>query len=102
MEWLNSPFFLTTALCIIVIIAVFGVRGRSNKAFANLQEELQLRLTAMNVAANAIVITDRKGTCIWVNPAFTLVSGYSSEEMVSLLREGKEQFLIDAQTNHAQ
>lgn len=27
---------------------------------------------------------------------------YSAEEMVQMLREGKEQFLTDAQTNHAQ
>jgi diguanylate cyclase (GGDEF)-like protein/PAS domain S-box-containing protein len=34
------------------------------------------------VAANAIVITDREGICIWVNPAFTLISGYTAEEMI--------------------
>jgi metal-responsive CopG/Arc/MetJ family transcriptional regulator len=33
-----------------------------------------------------------------VEPVKTL---YSSEEMVAMLREGKEQLLMDAQTNHA-
>ena len=37
-----------------------------------------------------------------INSIEPVKTRYSSEEMVSLLREGKEQFLIDAQTNHAQ
>jgi len=82
MDWLSRLFFLIAALLIVLIAAVFGLRSRSNKAFANLQEELQIRLTAMNVAANAIVITDHAGTCIWVNPAFTLITGFTAEEMI--------------------
>jgi PAS domain S-box-containing protein len=38
--------------------------------------------TAMNAAANAIVITDRNGATIWVNPAFTQITGYSLDEAV--------------------
>jgi diguanylate cyclase (GGDEF)-like protein/PAS domain S-box-containing protein len=81
MEWLSGLLLLIGLLLTVAILGVFGTRG-SSKALASVEDELQLRLTAMNVAANAIVITDREGTCIWVNPAFTLVSGYSSEEII--------------------
>jgi hypothetical protein len=36
-----------------------------------------------------------------INSIEPVKTRYSSEEMVSLLRAGKEQLLIDAQTNHA-
>jgi PAS domain S-box-containing protein len=49
--------------------------------------------TAMEAAANAVVITDSKGTILWVNPAFTALTGYSFEEAVgktpALLQSGK-------------
>ncbi len=38
--------------------------------------------TAMNAAANGILITDRNGATIWVNPAFTEITGYSLDEAV--------------------
>ena len=44
--------------------------------------ELKLRSAALNAAANAIVISDPDGKVIWVNPAFTLLTGYTLEEIV--------------------
>ncbi|MFO1497123.1 MAG: PAS domain S-box protein [Verrucomicrobiota bacterium] len=41
-----------------------------------------LQLAALNAAANAVVITDRKGTIVWVNPAFTRVTGYEQSEAI--------------------
>jgi len=41
-----------------------------------------LQTTALNAAANAIWITNRSGTIEWVNPAFTKLTGYSSEESI--------------------
>ncbi len=82
MEWQNGLLFFIGLVVIAVVVGILWARGNADRAVASLQEELQLRLAALNAAANAIVITDRAGTCIWVNPAFTLVSGYSSEEMV--------------------
>jgi two-component system, cell cycle sensor histidine kinase and response regulator CckA len=42
---------------------------------------------------NAIVITDPQGFILWVNRAFTVLTGYSSEEVMgqtpSLLKSGK-------------
>ncbi len=44
--------------------------------------ELLLQATALETAANAVVITDSSGCILWVNPAFTALSGYRSEEAV--------------------
>ncbi|NJD68994.1 MAG: response regulator [candidate division NC10 bacterium] len=48
------------------------------------QAEVQLRLqtTALEAAANGIVITDRDGTIVWVNPAATPLTGYTAQELL--------------------
>ena len=57
------------------------------------EERVRLQTTAMESAANGIVITDRSGTILWVNPAFTHVTGYTAEEAISqnprVLKSGK-------------
>jgi diguanylate cyclase (GGDEF)-like protein/PAS domain S-box-containing protein len=53
---------------------------------------LTLQAAALEAAVNAIVITDVHGTIMWVNPAFTTMTGYSREEALSknarLLKSG--------------
>ncbi|HEX8724629.1 MAG TPA: PAS domain-containing protein, partial [Gemmatimonadaceae bacterium] len=44
--------------------------------------ELALQSSALNAAADAIVITDRDGTIQWVNSAFVALTGYTAEEAV--------------------
>ncbi len=44
------------------------------------EEQLRLQSTALQAAANAIVITDSRGNITWVNPAFTRLTGYSAAE----------------------
>jgi PAS domain S-box-containing protein len=46
------------------------------------EDQTRLQSTALSAAANAIVITDRKGTIEWVNPAFTQLTGYGPEETI--------------------
>ncbi|MGB7851371.1 MAG: PAS domain S-box protein, partial [Candidatus Sulfotelmatobacter sp.] len=57
-------------------------------------EQLRLQAAALEAAANAIVITDFHGTIMWVNHAFTTMTGYSKEEAVGknprLLKSGKQ------------
>jgi PAS domain S-box-containing protein len=43
---------------------------------------LRLQSAGLTAAANAIMMTDREGDIVWVNPAFTALSGYSFEEAV--------------------
>jgi diguanylate cyclase (GGDEF)-like protein/PAS domain S-box-containing protein len=58
------------------------------------EERLYLQVAALEAAANAIVITDSHGTIVWVNHAFTTMTGYSKEEALGknprLLRSGKQ------------
>jgi PAS domain S-box-containing protein len=54
--------------------------------------ELHVRSSALEAAVNAVVITNRQGQIIWVNPAFTTLTGYVHDEVVgrrpSFLRSG--------------
>ena len=60
-----------------------------------LQEEMHLRMAALNSAGNAIIITDREGYIVWANPAFETLSGYTLEEVAGrnprdLVASGKQ------------
>ncbi len=44
------------------------------------QAQMQLQSTALNAAANVIVITDKSGDIVWANEAFTRHTGYTLEE----------------------
>ena len=46
------------------------------------QQQLQVQHSALEAAANAIVITNRDGTIEWVNTAFTRLTGYTREEAI--------------------
>jgi PAS domain S-box-containing protein len=61
---------------------------------SRLVQSLRLQAAALDAAANAIVISDTDGIIQWVNPAFTVLTGYSDREAVSqrtnLLRSGMQ------------
>ncbi len=61
----------------IVMSAIRDVTARKQA-----EAQLHLRTTALEAAANAIVITDREGTIVWVNPAVTPLTGYTAQEML--------------------
>jgi two-component system cell cycle sensor histidine kinase/response regulator CckA len=46
------------------------------------QEQRRLQATALETTANAILITDRKGMILWVNDAFTKLTGYACDEVL--------------------
>lgn len=48
----------------------------------DIQQHLHLQGAALDSAANAVVITDREGRIIWVNPAFTRLTGYTAAEAI--------------------
>jgi two-component system sensor histidine kinase/response regulator len=59
------------------------------------EAELKLQHSALEAAANAIVITGVDGTIQWVNPAFTRLTGYAREEAVGqnprVLKSGRHE-----------
>jgi PAS domain S-box-containing protein len=46
------------------------------------EAHLRLQSAALESAANAIVITDSAGNALWLNPAFTRLTGYTAQEVV--------------------
>src|ERR1035437_8546590 len=59
-------------------------------------EVLRLPNAAMTAAANAILITNRDGTIVWVNPAFITLTGYTFAEAVGkssrdLVKSGQQE-----------
>lgn len=56
-------------------------------------QSLRLQATALDTAANAIVIADRDGIIQWVNPAFTSLTGYTADEAIDqklhLIKSGR-------------
>jgi len=63
---------------------VVGVSGiaRDVTARRRAEKDFLLRSAALDAAANAIVITDHEGTIVWVNRAFTEMTGYGEEEVL--------------------
>ena len=47
-----------------------------------IERQLRLQTTAMESAANGIVITDYQGSIQWANPAITQISGYEALELI--------------------
>ncbi|MBP7997691.1 MAG: PAS domain S-box protein [Chloroflexi bacterium] len=60
---------------------------------AHLVRSLRLQAAVLDATANAIIITDTNSVIQWINPAFTLLTGYSATEAIGqtprLLRSGK-------------
>ena len=58
------------------------------------EQQLHLLTRALEAAANGVLITDRNGVILWVNPAFTTMTGYTREEAVNqnprLLKSGRQ------------
>jgi PAS domain S-box-containing protein len=46
------------------------------------EEQVRLQAAALEAAANQIIITDPDGKILWVNPAFTRQTGYSSAAVI--------------------
>lgn len=46
------------------------------------EAELHLQSAALNAAANPMFITSLDGTIVWLNPAFTALSGYRPDEAI--------------------
>ncbi len=100
LTWLQTfkgeVFIAATALLLYLLMRrELEQRDRHDAKILEIEQHLRLQSTALESAANAIVITDREGHITWVNPAFTLLSGYAVEEAVRqnlrLLKSGQHE-----------
>jgi len=57
-------------------------KTRALDALRHSEARSRLQAVALQSAANAITITDRNGVIIWVNDAFTQLTGYSATEAI--------------------
>ena len=48
------------------------------------EDRLRLQTTALESSSSGVVITDTKGNIYWSNPAFSRMSGYTSEEALGM------------------
>src|SRR5207248_11094909 len=57
-------------------------------------EALQLRTACLEAPTSGVVITDRSGQIVWVNEAFSALTGYSADEVLGknprILKSGKQ------------
>jgi diguanylate cyclase (GGDEF)-like protein/PAS domain S-box-containing protein len=63
-----------------------GIASRICIAVETAQDQQQLTLlrSALSATANGVFITDKSGRILWVNKAFTLLTGYSETDAVGL------------------
>lgn len=61
--------------------SILGV-ARDITARMRTEEKLRLNTAALESAANAVTIADANGIVMWVNPAFTALTGYAADEII--------------------
>jgi PAS domain S-box-containing protein len=79
-----------------------SLSGRTVAALNELSEAeatLRLQSAALTSSANAVAITNRGGRLIWVNPAFTTLTGYTYAEAIgknprNLVRSGEQEIAV--------
>ncbi len=58
------------------------------------ERDLEIRTSALEAAADGIAITDRDGSIVWINQAFTRITGYSPAEALGqnprILKSGRQ------------
>lgn len=74
-QWINLPIFDASGVCV-----EFQSVGRDITELRKSEAQAAMRLSAMEHSTASIIITDRNGTIEYVNPRFTLVTGYTYEE----------------------
>jgi PAS domain S-box-containing protein len=95
---IESLLYATTLTVVIFpVLYFFSFRPLGLYITERRQVEQQLRLqaTALNAAANGIVITNHEGNIEWVNPAFVEMTGFTMDEVLGqklgLLKSGEHE-----------
>ncbi|MCX7192380.1 MAG: PAS domain S-box protein [Proteobacteria bacterium] len=73
----------------VIFVFVRDISARKRQ-----EDELRLAASVFNASSASIVITDKDNRIVSVNPAFTTITGYESEEVIgrtpSMLSSGKQ------------
>jgi PAS domain S-box-containing protein len=69
----------------------------SEERFRSDEERLRLQSAALESAATGVLITDINGVILWVNPAFTTITGFSAQEAI-----GKNPRILNSGTHDLQ
>ena len=87
-DYLQKPFEMEAMLAAVAArlerrSTIFrAVEAEHESERISTQEKLRLQTSALDAAANGIAITDRHGRILWVNRAFTTLTGYAAKEAV--------------------
>ncbi|OGR88524.1 MAG: hypothetical protein A3A86_05400 [Elusimicrobia bacterium RIFCSPLOWO2_01_FULL_60_11] len=57
------------------------VRGAEQDVTVRAEDQIYLQTQALDAAANGVMITDVKGIILWTNAAFSVLTGYTAEEV---------------------
>ncbi len=92
----GEAFVAATALLLFLLMRREQRRREHRDAkILEFEQRLRLQSAVLESAANAIVITDREGRILWVNPAFSHLTGYGVEEApgqnLRLLKSGQHE-----------
>jgi len=74
-EWVSVPLRISGKLYTLEMDRDITQRRRS-------EQEMLLQSSALEAAANGIFITDRSGRIVWVNPAFSSLTGYDAADAI--------------------
>jgi len=74
-EWISVPLHIGGKLYTLEMDRDITQRRRS-------EQEMLLQSSALEAAANGIVITDRSGCIVWINPAFTRLTGCEAADAI--------------------
>ena len=98
--WGTTNTVVAMGLVLFVLMAARKTHGQLAGALEQINQQgrtLRLQASALDAAANAILITDRAGVIEWANPAFAKLTGYSLEETM-----GKNPRLLKSDQHTAQ
>ncbi|MBI4327597.1 MAG: PAS domain S-box protein [Chloroflexi bacterium] len=56
--------------------------AREHAVLQRIEQQVRLQSAALESVANSILITDAQGSILWVNPAFTAITGYAAAEVI--------------------
>jgi two-component system cell cycle sensor histidine kinase/response regulator CckA len=74
--WTDDEKAFAIAVCNLISLAFERCERHRAEAAA------QLHSAALNATAHAVVITDRDAKVVWVNPAFSALTGYADSEAI--------------------